>query len=179
MIENFGVITRSGEKLKSDLGVGVNMYNNTKDKASLDIFNTKNNGIYWNFKGTEVTVFSDHGGVTGYPCVDLSCVMVIYPATKNSEFPAPDNAVIYDGLGNLKNTLQIPELISGLGKEKVKSAKAGGEINCWFEMVGWNRNSAGDTVLTSWIGFANDFFEERVVYPETGEFGDCLGSGRL
>jgi hypothetical protein len=175
MIENFGVITKSGEILKSNLGVGINMYNNTMDKVSLDVFNTKGNGIYWTSEDQDVKVFSSSGGVIGYPSIDFSSAIVIYPVGQNSEFPAPNNAVVYNQSGELKMILHIPELISDLGKEKTKQ----GKHNCWFEMVGWSKNSTQQIVLTMWIGFADDFFEERTLDPESGEFGECLRTGRL
>jgi len=178
MIENFGVIKKTGEILKSNLGVGINMYNNTKDQTSLDFFNTRGNGLYWNFNQKEIRIFSKSGGIIGYPSADLSSVVAIYPSGKNSEFPAPDNAVIYYPSGEVKLRLQVPELISDLGKEKNKYIN-NGSANRWFEMAGWSITSAKDVVLTMWVGFADDFFEERIVDPATGEFSECLKSGKL
>jgi len=120
MIENFGAVTKSGEILKSNLGVKINMYNNTKDRVSLDVFNTKGNGIYWTFEHQEIKAFSGSGGVIGYPSIDFLSAIVIYPVGQNSEFPAPNNAVVYNRSGELKMILHIPELISDLGKEKTK-----------------------------------------------------------
>lgn len=128
----------------------------------------------------QITVFpAKDNSIIAYPSVDLTSVIAIYSPMHNTEFPAPGNAVIYNADGTLRTRLMAPELISDVAKKSAKLAVDNNySFDIWFELVSWT-DKLPEVTLTFWIGFGQDFFEERTFNPDNGEFGVCLGTGRI
>lgn len=135
-------------------------------------------GVIWTYNGNEI---SKNRCFFAYPTVDNLHVVAIYPL-EDIEFPSPHNAVIYNADGSLHKVLTPPKLISQLainrlGKDNPPQPYAPDSI--YFERVRWDKNSQGELVTSVWIGYDREWHENRVLDPETGEFGESIGSGRL
>lgn len=88
----------------------------------------------------------------------------------------------YNADGSLHKVLTPPKLISQfainrLGEDNPPQPYAPDSI--YFERVRWDKNTQGELVTSVWIGYDREWHENRVLDPEAGEFGECIGSGRL
>ena len=100
----------------------------------------------------------------------------------HAKYRAPGNAVIYNADGSVYMQLKAPEPISELSKTQTRNMAETRDFSpphrLYFDRALWAKNNEGETVTIVKIGFDRDWWEERVLNPETGEYGKCLGSGR-
>ena len=173
MIEKFGVKNKEGNILISHIGLETNMYNNREDEVSTSFFNSRGNGVCWINEGKEVSIFPSLGRIIAYPTPDLTFVVVIYHPMDNADFAAPNNAVIYNMDGSIHHRMKQQKLVSDLAKKHLK------EYSELFESVYWANDKNGNVVMAVEVGFKRDFYERRILNPNTGELLQLLGFGIL
>jgi len=170
MIKNIAFSNKDNVTCPVNLGVNVSPYPETKD--GLIINNSINVNIQWEHKGRSIKIEGHYS--FAYPAVGMEFVIVIYDENKSTE-----SAIIYDANGNLYLTLGVPKLISEFALKNLKSNKIE-PYRIGFNQVLWkfDENNHKKTCLRICYMY-NRYYEDRVINPETGEFGECLGSGRL
>ncbi|WP_018478722.1 hypothetical protein [Pontibacter roseus] len=137
----------------------------------------KTSGIKW-LSGNQEVIKSRC--FFGYPSVDLNYIIAIY-SIEDSEFPSPNNAVVYTANGMLHKVLSPPEfasrhLVSNLKEIPTESFTPD---SVFFDQVRWRQNREGEIATTVRFIYNRDWFEERILDPETGELGECISSGKI
>jgi len=132
--------------------------------------------LKWDFLQKEIVLFENSIDIFGLPTPDMHRVVVIYPYD-HSVYPSPGNALIYNANGSIHLQLKVPKPISELAKPQERFINYGDPMSLHFDNVDWRKNSKGEIIIAIRIGFARDWFEDRELNPETGEFGECLTSG--
>lgn len=140
--------------------------------------NSLTRGFSWRHKGKEVKMMGTGTRFFGHPSHDMRHIIVIYPVDDRN-FPAPSNAVVYNSTGSIHRRLKMPELISDHAKEIRSENRSSENSDKRFNNVYCARLDSGEihTVIT--IGFDHDWTEDRLLNPETGEFGLCINSDKL
>jgi hypothetical protein len=137
---------------------------------------SKNAGIKWMSENREIVIYEQNIYIWGLPSPDLEKVIVIYPMD-HSAYPAPNNAAIHNADGSVYMQLSPPQLISDLAKQQ-QERDPKGPFKVHFEDVSWQYNNSGEVVVCISIAYNRDWHEDRELNTETGEFGECLNSGR-
>lgn len=178
-IENFSFFNSTGVKLKVDFGYQIDdIFKNNLEENVRDFYDGSAKGTKWTSNRKEVII---NRCFFAYPSVDENYIIAIYPL-EDKEFPSPNNAVIYKSDGSLHKVLTPPKLISQLAIDRLGSnnpPKSFAIDSVFFNNVKWEKDSFGKIVTSVWIGYDREWHEDRVLDPTTGEFGECLGSGRL
>lgn len=178
MIENFSYIIEDGTILELKLDVGVDKFEGVEESKVKSFFKAKGRGVRWKFHSSEIEIFEAGRRIDGFPTHDLKRVVVIYPKD-HTVYPAPSNGAIYDPNGNKTIQLKVPELISPAAKQlSLREKKINMNIDASFRGVSWNKDSNGKICTVVSIDFYWEWWESRTLNPETGEFGECIGSGR-
>jgi hypothetical protein len=146
-----------------------------KTKINYSTANSK--GIKWLAQGNEHTIYSEGMRIHGMVTPDLKKVVAIYPPD-NSEFPSPNNALVYNEDGTVHLTLACPEPISGLIKKSARYLRFRQQAKLYIVGAVWKRNEQGDVVMAINIEFDGEYYETRELNYATGEFGACLSSGK-
>jgi len=175
IINNIRFVNKS--RIMSNIKLGVKMYPYDDTQDAIEILNSKEQGIIWEYNQTTVEIFDDNF-ITGYPSADLSSFVAIYPINSKKN-PSPRNALIYNSDGTIRFQLTMPKLISKLAIDMLSESDLLNKQGFWFDSVFWNKDSNGNMVTSVWIGFKGEWFEERILFTNTGEFGECLSSGRF
>lgn len=180
MISNFKYITETGLELDLNLSMDKALFAGN-DRADISAFyKSSSNGVKWyNETKGEITFLESDIYLVGYPTPDMEKVIIIYPMDHDT-YHAPNNAIIYNADGSVHIQLHAPEPISELSKTRARNLAMTKSFNppyrLYFDGVSW-ANVKGNVETVVKIGFDRDWWEERVLYPETGEFGECLSSG--
>ncbi len=161
------------------LGYRCSIFENVDDNLANKFVNTASiQVVKWINDNKEIQI---DRSFFAYPSIDMHYVIAMYSQI-DPVYPSPNNAVIYTANGSLHKILTPPKLISKLAFERL------GENNppqpyapdsLFFNHVNWDKDSKGNLVTSVWIGYDREWHENRVLNPETGEFGECIGSGRL
>lgn len=179
MVENFRLITAKGTLISPNITAnsGESMFEFATDDAYKEYINHIPQGLRWDFSSKEIKLFEQSVSLFGIPTPDFQRVVVVYPYD-HQRFPSPGNAVIYHANGSIERRLSVPGLVSTLAKERERFMNYEAPWKMYFDNVRWARNSGGEVITAVQIGFDRDWLEERELDPETGEFGECLSSGR-
>ena len=165
MIKDFKIVTNEGLEAFVDVGSSESLYKRGQLQDIVnEVLNTYNTGIVWIYRGKEIKLIKLTGRVEGYPSVDLNYVIAIY--FEDTEFKAPNNAVIYNADGTIHKRLEMPKLISERGEKY--------QYGSCFEDIMWRKNKEGKLITTISISFDRYSFEVRELNPETGVIGDLL-----
>lgn len=177
MIEAFEYFTEEGIALKINLGVRVYLFEGNESADITAYYKCTNSGVKWVHEGREVAISLPGVYLQGYPTPDLQKVVVVYPP-ESGAYPAPANAVVYHANGSIHRQLQAPELISETARQRAPFMNYTAPLRLFFDHVSWEKDSRGNTVMAARLGFDRDWLETRVVQYDTGQFGECLSSGR-
>ncbi|RAW00240.1 hypothetical protein DQQ10_14355 [Pseudochryseolinea flava] len=72
----------------------------------------------------------------------------------------------------------IPNLCAGKDVVgRVDTMNYSSTLKVFFSTVNWVKRDNGSIVMSTEIGFDRDWFEERLVNVDTGEFGQCISGG--
>lgn len=182
MISCLKFFDESGNEIMVGIGYQQDLYSikEIRDDGAIirDYLPGKTKGAKWTSNRKEVIINRCY---FAYPSVDENYIIAIYPL-EDKEFPSPNNAVIYKPDGSLHKVLTPPKLISQLAIDRLGSnnpPKSFAIDSVFFNNVKWEKDSFGKIVTSVWIGYDREWHEDRVLDPTTGEFGECLGSGRL
>lgn len=181
-IKNFGFIDTNKNTLIIEIGLNKDIFpiieeNKEEDWRRIHPMSMRKHGLVWEFNEKTVCILDDED-IFGYPTVAMDSVIAIYFG-KPAKYPPPNNAVVYHADGSIKHLLKAPSLTSKLAQEKLSGIEPGVPSTLYFDTVKWALDTNGNKVSSMRIVFAYEWFEERVLNPETGEFGECLSSGRL
>ncbi len=173
MISDFSIITADGVCVKLNLTPekGISKYEGNDKSVIKKVINSQYNGVTWFYDSKKILFLEPQVELSGYPTPDMQKVIIIYPM-EHILYPAPGNAVIYNADGTVYRRLQTPALISDLAKNARLKPFA-----LFFDGVSWAKDSKGDTITSVRIGYNRDWWESRVLNPETGEFGEVISSG--
>lgn len=179
MINNFSYITEDGINLKLKLGIGIDKFEGNDESKVLSFFRGQGKGIKWEFQNRIIEILEPGKKIDGNPTADQARVVVIYPQN-HPLYPCPGNAVIYNGDGTIHLQLKVPELISPTANQRKLRVNKRYDIasDASFRGVSWDKDAHGNIVTVVSIDFDWEWWESRVLNPETGEFGECVGSGR-
>lgn len=182
MIENFKFFDEYNNEIKVSFGYRQAVYPIKEIRSDgavvRDYLPGKTRGAKWSFEGREIII---DGCFFAYPSVAENYIIAIYPL-EDSEFPSPNNAVVYNLDGSLHRVLTPPELISELAIKRLGAdnpPEPYAPESVFFDRVKWDKDSSGNLITSIWIGYDREWHENRVLNPFTGEFGECVGSGRL
>ncbi|MEO9964871.1 MAG: hypothetical protein ABJF11_03730 [Reichenbachiella sp.] len=182
MISKFRLITGKNIRIKPNLSSKKNssLFEYCSDKEYKQYINSNTSGISWEFDNSEVIFFEEKTRISGYPTSDMEKMVIIYPM-EHERYIAPGNAIIYNADGSEHMQLKAPEPISELAKTRARNMAKTKDFNpphrLYFDRVSWGKTVDGKIVTVIKIGFDRDWYEERVLDPNTGEFGECLSSG--
>ena len=173
MIENFRLITAKENLIRPNItpNVGDSLFEFASDEEYKEYINNAPQGLRWEFLGKEIKFFEKPISLFGLPTPNLQRVVVVYPYDHQT-YTSPNNAVIYNNDGSFYIQLKCPQLISDLAKKSRLIP-----FGLYFERVAWSKDSKGDIITSISIGYNRDWWESRVLNPETGEFGELLSSG--
>jgi len=179
MIEHFEFLTAKRNSFKPNISPnrGDSIFEFVSEQLYREYINNKTVGIKWKYRDSEVYLFEQEQNIIGCPTPDLRKVVAIYPI-KHPVYRAPYNAVIYNADGSIHLQLKPPKLVSELAKKHGVTADTINPVYLYFENVQWAKDSYDEIVCSVTIGFGWEWREGRVLNPETGEFGECLSSGR-
>lgn len=176
MISRFQYITQ-------DVHLNVNLnsegfiFEGNDNKEIAKYYSANSSGLKWIYQKEDVVILENNQHIKGYPSPDLLKIIAIYPID-SPRFPSPNNAVIYNQDGSIYLQLNVPELISETARERIPYMNYENSVRLYFDNVGWFKDSNSNFLCSITIGFDREWWESRVLNPETGEFGECLGSGR-
>lgn len=183
MITDFNLVTGNKNYIKPNISSdkSVSLFENVSVDDYREYINDDTAGISWKSKNCEILLFERNVRLFGLPSTDMSKVIVIYPMN-HKVYQAPENAVIYNSDGSIHLKLKVPNLASELARQRVKYIRGYGSFHppyqLYFDGVSWSYNSIGDRNTVIRIVFDRDWWEDRLLNTETGEFGECLNSGR-
>lgn len=175
MIENIEYIGEGNIKIKVAPRLHMDIFEGNSDKDVLKYFNSITKGISWEHNSKKIILFEEGKKITGFPSNEEDYLIVIYPVERTTHL-IPNYAIIYNSDGSIHKRLNPPKLISNQAVKSRQFFKS--EPIGYFEYVKWAKDSSGQIVTSMEIGFDRDWYEERVIDPVTGEFGECLSSGR-
>lgn len=175
-LEQFKWITENGISINVDPNKNSNIIEDNSSKDIEEYFKSKTRGLKWEFEGNEIEILESNEIIEGLPSTNLKRVIVIYPID-HKNYPAPNNAVIHNGDGSVFKQLSSPALVSDLAKQQ-HERKPNGPFMVYFENVLWKFTRIGEVVACISIAFNRDWHEDRELNTETGEFGECISSGR-
>ncbi len=179
LIENFSFFNSTGVELKVEFGYQIDdVFKNNSEENVQNFYNGSVKGVKWIYKKKEVVINRCN---FAYPSVDENYIIAIYPL-EDKEFPSPNNAVIYRPNGSLHMVLTPPKLISQLAVNRLGPDNPPDPYtpdSIFFNHISWDKDNSGNLVTSVWIGYDREWHENRVLNPTTGEFGECVGSGRL
>jgi hypothetical protein len=178
-IENFSFFNSTGVELKVDFGYQIDdIFKNNSEENVQNFYDGSAKGVKWTYNGKEVVI---NRCFFAYPSADENYIIAIYPL-EDKGFPSPNNAVVYNLDGSLHKVLTPPRLVSQLAIDRLgidNPPKPYAPDSIFFNNVKWDKDNNGKIVTSVWIGYDREWHENRVLIPATGEFGECLGSGRL
>ncbi len=179
MIENFYLVSAKENLLRPKLTANSSdsLFEFVTDEEYKEYINNNPQGLKWEYAGKEIKLFERPFSLFGLPTPDLKRVVVIYPYD-HPVYSEPGNAVIYNADGSIHLRLNVPKLVSSLAKQRERFMNYEAPLKFYFDRVRWAINSNGELITAMQIGFDRDWLEEREVNPETGEFRECLSSGR-
>lgn len=177
MIEDFKYITEKMNVITPNLNADGDPYFESED-VRRHFTNSLTRGFSWRYKGKEVKMIRTGTRFFGHPSPDMRYVIVIYPVD-DKKFPAPSNAVIYNPTGSIHRRLKMPGLISYYAKVARSRDRSNENSEKRFDNVFWTRLDNGEIGSAMTIGFDHEWTEERLLDPETGEFGICIDSSKL
>jgi hypothetical protein len=178
MIEKFSYVTEDGIILELKLGVEVDKFEGIEESKMKGFFKGQGKGVRWHSGNNLVEILETREKIDGFPTPGLQQVIVIYPHD-HSVYSAPCNGVIYDSNGKKIMQLKVPELISPIAKERKSRMKNyNPKDDASFRGVYWSYDHEGNLSTIVTIDFDWEWWESRVLNPKTGEFGECLSSGR-
>ena len=116
----------------------------------------------------------------GYPSVDLKYIIAIYPI-EDAEYPSPNNAVVYTANGMLHKVIRLPAFALGQlsSNPKENPPESFTPDSAFFDQVRWRQDREGEIATTVRVIYNREWFEERILDPETGELRECINSGKV
>lgn len=183
MIKDFSIVDKNGLSYETtwnndNVKVKETLKNreNPETKRLIKLVSQEYNvGIKWVYEDKEI-VLINNDVIFGCPSIDMQYVIAIYSGDQ-AEFTPPNNAVIYNADGSIHKVLSVPLLISDAAKNQ-GWYKRQPDTTIGFTGVDWKTNSKGEKVVV--IEISDHYYrimkEFRVLNPETGEFGECIGS---
>jgi hypothetical protein len=179
MIENFRLITTNENLIRPNItpNESDSLFEFVSDEEYKEYINNVTQGVRWDFSRKEIKLFEKGISIFGTPTPDMQKVVAIYPYD-HTVYPSPINALIYNADGSIYKRLRVPKLVSDLARQRERFMNYEAPLKLYFDWVRWARNTKGNIVVAVRIGFDRDWLEERELNFETGEFGECLSSGR-
>jgi hypothetical protein len=176
MIENFSYINRDNISVKINLTdlKSETIFLKKEQNLFFEIYNSEELGLFWNYDKHQIVKFEDKTRIIGIPSPDLKYVVSIHAHNNSSSFDNIQNLIIYNTDGSLYKDVFAPSLISKFSAQYYQNFEFPHTIS--FSNIYWTKSN-GKIDLTVKIGFAWNWYEERVLDVETGEFGECLGCG--
>ncbi len=175
LISDFKRVNGKGQGYEVDLTGGDNLFVNCTDEDLTDYYSWDSSGLSWKCDGTDVMLHEEHQYFQGLPTPNLDKVVVVFPV----EHPVKAaNAAIYYCNGRKFMDLTIPKLVSPLYRERSTRMRSDLRATTNFNGVFLTRDKDNKVIIAVGIDFDREYWETRVLNPETGEFGDCLGYGR-
>jgi hypothetical protein len=158
----------------------------TKDNVDKYINGRSNYGIAWKHNGIQVLLQNSSGSIKGFPSINLNFIVAIYHGTA-SNYPPPNNAVIYQPDGTVHKVLKMPELLSPLITGRLKKLGIPNPPTEWsshedglrFDGFMWKKNESGELVDVISILCDREMWESRILEVKLGKIGNCLDYGRL
>lgn len=137
----------------------------------------KTSGIKWLANDQEVV---KSRCLFGYPSINLKYMIAIYPI-KDVAYSSPNNAVIYTAGGHVHKVLSPSAFVSGLLTSRVEEnpPKPYMPDSLFFDNVGWRQSKNGEILTYIRIVYNREWFEDRILDPESGEIGGCVSSGKI
>ena len=141
-------------------------------------------GVYWFHNKKKIKIENKDSSVHAYPSVDKKYVIAVYQ-DQNTEFPMPNNAVIYNLDGSIHKVLEIPELLSEKSKENIAKENHSNPpiednryghwgLGLCFKGFGWKKNDKGNLFDAISIQYAAEYGEWRILNPKTGEISNLV-----
>jgi hypothetical protein len=180
MIENFMLVSAGGQLIRPNItgNPSDSLFEFASDDAYREYVNNARKGLRWDFAEKEINFFEETSNLFGLPTPDLKRVVIIYPYD-HAVYPSPGNAVVYNEDGSIHLQLKIPELISPIAMErKLRRGNYDVQKDASFRSVHWRKDVDGNLITVLSINFDWEWWESRVLNPDTGEFGECISSGR-
>lgn len=184
MIEKFVEFNGEGIEVPYNLTYPLSKKDMSKELYLKYINSPSRQGIAWVHDGKEIKIKDDKASIQGFPTTDMNYVVAVYLGL-DGEFKPPRNAVIYNLDGSIRKVLEIPSFISDklckrlsfLEQENPPLSWAAYEGQLFFGGFGWYKKDDGKVVNFISIVMERESFEQRELDPQTGIFGECLGSG--
>jgi hypothetical protein len=189
MMEDFTLINEFNEEKRINVGIGMNLFpllkTNPDGSEVYDSLRGKIKGVKWKYNKNEVLILSDNVINKAYPSSDGRYAIVLY-STAYGDYKAPYNAIVYREDGAIHKILTPPAFQSELLLKMIETDQVDNpplnlkyEGALWFNRVFWAKDDRQNVVTAIEIGYDREWVEKRILFPETGEFGEVLGSGRL
>jgi hypothetical protein len=146
------------------------------DPLLIEYFNASSQGLKWICENSTIVLFEPGQSIIGSPSPSFDGVVAIYP-TSHSEYGAPNNAVVYSADGKIKLRLQMPPLISDTARKRAPYMRSDAPVDKHFENISWDVDKNNQRRMAMTIAFDREWWEKRILDPETGTFGECISSG--
>ena len=186
MFQKFKEFNQSGIEILIDLNEYPYTPSNNVDFETLRKFRDGSLvGLGWEFNGLQILIEDKSVSVQGYPSVALDYMVVVYQGT-NGRFLSPNNAVVYNLDGTIHRILEMPKILSKNILRRIDFYELPnpplsdiGEDGLAFGGFGWSKNEKGEMLNSIAITYDREWYENRLLNPETGEIGELIDSGRL
>lgn len=184
MINKYTVFNRSGIIIPVDIEYPIDIYKHATGAEYTDFFDSSSKGVQWEFGNKQIVILNEDVDIFAYPTVDQQYVVAVYKG-ENSQFPMPNNTVIYNLDGSIHRVLQIPELLSPKLLENIQKEKHSnppiednryGHYGMGLQFIGfgWKKDKEGNLFNSISIQYAGEYGEWRVLNPESGTFGELV-----
>lgn len=167
MVAFFEIINEKEERLRMDFDEKGHIVTDSLI-ISRFIQHSKRRGIRWKYDGLLIQKLKPDFNIKGVPSTQYNRIFTVEHKV-NAGYPDPLDAIIYNENGSVDKYIKLPKLISDLA---VKHYRTTYPNTMYFEGV----KIENENIIFS-IGFAMNWREERILNPETGEFGECVSSG--
>ncbi len=170
MIKNFSYINGEGATVSVRLTDNPSeaLYSEEDKELFFEIYFSKKIGISWMNNDEQIQLIKKNEKITGYPSVDLNYIIV----TRDRSI-----IIVYNADGTIHNTVSLPALKSELSKRHFRNMKYPNTM--YFGKISWEKDQNDRTTVAVVIGFAQGWYEIQSFDPESGEFGECISSGRI
>jgi hypothetical protein len=186
MITEFSYFNNNGIVIPISIKDHPNVFIDVKDDLFNKFHDGSKKGLSWKYQDKKISLHDPKVSVIGFPSVDNCYIIAVYQGV-NGQFSPPNNAVIYNLDGKIYKILEMPklmskEILSTFGDEQYSNpplelAKYEGGLQ--FNGFGWREDQSGKLVNFISILYDKDWWESRLINPETGVIGDLLASGRI
>lgn len=184
MISDFSITNNNGVKVYVDFKNHPDIFKDVDPATYNSLHDGSKKGIGWTYDGKEINLSDKNVSIQGFPTIDFNYVVAVYLGL-DGEFTPPRNAVIYHADGSIHKILGIPPFISEklikrlqfLKQENPPLSWAEHEGELCFGGFGWDKKDDGKLVNFISVLMERESYEQKELDPQTGSFGECLGSG--